>query len=118
MRERHEARSRYHAFVEKQPFTNDDRALLNEEFKRRVMRGSGWDRACALPHVVDEEIEAAREDYRRAVKRSVVDLDLRVANKAKRMRERDGVEQGLVRALGLERRHRVRGVAQERSVRR
>ena len=90
MREQFESELRYHMLVENMPFLNPD--ILDEDFKQRIMYLSGWNLSHKLPYVVDEYMESARDDYRRSVKRAILDLSLRDPEEAKRIKEEAAVE--------------------------
>jgi dynein heavy chain len=90
LREQFEAELRYHTLVENMPFTNPD--ILDENFRQRIMYLSGWTLSHKLPEVVEDYIESARDDYRRSVKRAILDLSLRDPEEAKRIKEEAAVK--------------------------
>lgn len=71
-----EAELRYVSYVQRQPFVND-MALVGPAFKRRLLALAGEAHAANLPTVTQDFLDAAYDNYRYAVRKSIVDLQVR-----------------------------------------
>ena len=84
LREHHEQIERYHALVERMDFENDVDGVLTEDRLTRVFHKVGTRPAPErMPNRAAAFLEDAKEDFRRAAKRSILDLSLDDPEKAR-----------------------------------